>query len=252
MDLDRDLCNEEKESFLPTREQQRRSISGVRDILERVGWFKTITIITIYTITICLIVLLFTGILTKRDGATATNYREQNSDHSGHKHLEVPPGGAAQYFDKLVADRPYMIENPCGSTPEEALANGCKFDIISFCWQHPQCFDDELIDLFDGQAAWEWFTDADQTHPLTRAEVATGTFDNLHVNWEYHLHHCTAMWLKMHRAIASDDGKAAIDSYIGSMHHTHHCSQMLVDDRDMALSTMNTVIRIKYPHCGMV
>ncbi|KAI0440080.1 hypothetical protein F4803DRAFT_578086 [Xylaria telfairii] len=235
---------EEKEGFLPYHEECEVSSSAPWSVLSRVRWPKILGFLLLTSI-VTSVALIFTRYYRANEGDT------RHEEHQmSHQHTE-DGGRAKEYFDMLKAERPYIMESPCGSTPEEAIERGCKFDVISFCWQAPQCYDEELSQGFDELAVWEWFLDAEKTQPLARQEVMTGTFDNLHVNWEYHLQHCTAMWLKMHRAIVGPHGKAAIDSYIGSIHHTEHCGQMLVEDRDMALSTMNTLIRIKYPHCGM-
>lgn len=34
----------------------------------------------------------------------------------------------------------------CGENPTEALANGCQWDIMSWSWQRPECYHQELID----------------------------------------------------------------------------------------------------------
>ena len=37
---------------------------------------------------------------------------------------------------------------PCGSTPDEAIAAGCKFDVINFSWQRPECFFEEIHERY--------------------------------------------------------------------------------------------------------
>ena len=140
---------------------------------------------------------------------------------------------------------------PCGSTAAEAKQRGCHFDVISFCWLPDACYDSELSDAFDGYTKWEWFLDPNKTQPITHEIAMTGEHTDLFVNWEYHLMHCTAMWKKLHRAVLGD-GKRAIDGYIGTMVHTEHCSNMLLQDRDVALEEINTIIQVKFPDCGIV
>lgn len=145
---------------------------------------------------------------------------------------------------------PNVITSPCGSTPQDARARGCHFDVISFCWLPDACYDAELSDAFDNITTWEWFLDPNRTQPISHQQAMTGELTGLYVNWEYHLRHCTAMWEKLHRAILGT-GKSAIDGYIGRLEHTKHCSQMLLKDRDVALETINTIILVKYPACGI-
>ena len=145
---------------------------------------------------------------------------------------------------------PSILESPCGSTPDEARARGCYFDIISFCWLPDACYDAELSTAFDNMTTWAWFEDSERTKPISHQQAMTGQFTGLYVNWEYHLRHCTAMWEKLHRAVLGP-GKRAIDGYIGPIEHTKHCSQMLLQDRDVAFETINTIILVKYPACGI-
>ncbi|KAH6659514.1 hypothetical protein BKA67DRAFT_666304 [Truncatella angustata] len=144
-----------------------------------------------------------------------------------------------------------IMVKPCGSTPGEATARGCHFDVISFCWLPDECYDAELSQEFDNENQLEWFLDPNRTEPLSHDEIMTGKYTGLYVNWEYHVRHCTAMWKKMHRAIMGDLGNRAIDGYIGSYEHTEHCEQMLIGGRDVAFDTINTRIRVKYPDCGI-
>ena len=146
---------------------------------------------------------------------------------------------------------PHVIASPCGSTPEEARSRGCHFDVISFCWLPDACYDAELSSAFDNMTTWEWFLDPEKQQPVSHQQAMTGEFTGLYVNWEYHLRHCTAIWEKLHRAILGT-GKSAIDGYIGPLEHTKHCSQMLLQDRGVALETINTIILVKYPACGIV
>ena len=149
-----------------------------------------------------------------------------------------------------IQSAPGIMVAPCGSTSSEARARGCHFDVISFCWLPDACYDTELSDAFDGYTKWEWYLDSNKTRPISHELAMTGDYTDLFVNWEYHLRHCTAMWKKLHRAILGR-GKIAIDGYIGPLAHTEHCSMMLLEDRDVGLEEINTIIRVKFPDCGI-
>lgn len=127
----------------------------------------------------------------------------------------------------------------------------CHFDVISFCWLLDWCYDPELSAELDNKYQLEWFVDPKRTQPLSHEQVMTGEYTGLYVNWEYHLSHCTAMWKKLHRAIAGPFGKGAIDSYIGPYTHTQHCEHMLLGNRSVAFGVINTIILVKYPDCGI-
>lgn len=144
-----------------------------------------------------------------------------------------------------------ILRSPCGSTPAQAKALGCNFDIISFCWLPDRCYDAELSSSFEKLAQWEWYMDHNRTKPVPKTEALTGNFDGLYVSWEYHIQHCVYMWEKMHRALLGE-GKRAVDGYIGPYSHTEHCGNMLLSrGKGFELTNFNTRIRVKYPDCGI-
>lgn len=136
----------------------------------------------------------------------------------------------------------------CGESPAEAITRGCNFDIMSFAWLPTPCFDRELMEEFLGLRQWTWYTDKDGQTVASELNIREGKYNEIFVSWEYHLVHCTYMWRKMHRALLQG-GLDAVDGYIGSLHHTEHCSNMLLGYRD-AVNVLNTFIYVKYPACG--
>jgi len=84
-----------------------------------------------------------------------------------------------------------VLHSPCGNSSTTALANGCRFDIISFSWLHPSCDDRELSDEFQAMRDWVWYEDEDATVLVTQDEALTGRYPHLYVSFEYHLTHCT-------------------------------------------------------------
>ncbi|TQS32735.1 hypothetical protein Golomagni_06943 [Golovinomyces magnicellulatus] len=133
----------------------------------------------------------------------------------------------------------------CGDTPESAIRNGCKFDIMSFAWSRPECFDAELMEEFLSRYNWTWWRDPAGQHAVSFRDVSAGQNPELFVSWEYHKAHCTFMWKKMHKAILH---QKPLDSYIGNLHHTLHCEKMLLS-HDTSLMEIKTVIKTKYPDC---
>ena len=144
-----------------------------------------------------------------------------------------------------------VLRSPCGSSPTEARALGCTFDIISFCWLPSRCYDAGLSQKFDKLADWEWYLDHNKTQPVAKSDALTGELDGLYVSWEYHVQHCVYMWEKMHRAFLGG-GKRTLDGYIGVFSHTEHCGKMLLSRGEgFELSDFNTRIKVKYPDCGI-
>jgi hypothetical protein len=147
----------------------------------------------------------------------------------------------------IYLDRRIVIQrlDSCGTSSAEALSLGCHFDITSFAWLPQRCFDGELSNQFLALRDWQWFLDSEGLQVVDVSSVLAGKYSQLYVTQEYHMYHCTYMWRKMHRAALT--GKV-LDGYIGSMMHTEHCEQMLVN-RQGSLNETNTMIFTKFVEC---
>ncbi len=161
----------------------------------------------------------------------------------------------------IIAIQPWMIPSrgllptangqrelirSCGNTSEEAMRAGCRFDVMSFTWSVPDCFDEELMEDFLS-LDWTWWLDDSHTKLANFDDVAAGMHAALYVSWKYHKFHCAYMWKKMHRAILSG---RPLDSYIGSVEHTQHCGGILLD-HDVDWKRGPTEIYVKFPTCAV-
>jgi len=135
----------------------------------------------------------------------------------------------------------------CGVTPTQARSNGCLFDVVSFSWLPPACYDAVLVDDFLAVEPWEWFLDPLGTQPVLLEAVQRGEGSEMYVSWRYHIVHCVFMWQKLHRAL--DNGRV-IDAYIGNYNHTSHCGHMLMMENE-AKAALSTIIRRKFVGCGV-
>lgn len=108
----------------------------------------------------------------------------------------------------------------CDTSPNEAVARGCRFDVMSSSWLPSRCIDSELMEQFTNSHSWTWYADINGTTVEPCESVSAGNHDRLFVTQGFHLYHCTYMWRKMHRAVLS---ATPLDGYIGDYHHTTHC-----------------------------
>lgn len=141
------------------------------------------------------------------------------------------------------------LRSGCGNSVEQAKANGCHFDMMSWLWLPNECFDAELVEEFIQLRDWKWYTHHRglEEDRVPVADVKTGMYDSLWAPQEYHMWHCTYMWKKMHRAILRH---GPIDNDIARYNHTLHCEKMLLEPESLA--AVNTLVTAEFASCSYV
>lgn len=92
----------------------------------------------------------------------------------------------------LLSDHPQQIAYyTCGNSTQDATAAGCRFDVMSYTWVHPNCFDQELMYDFLAESDWQWYEDEDSDESLGLDDVARGQHEYVFVTWKYYMTHCT-------------------------------------------------------------
>lgn len=134
----------------------------------------------------------------------------------------------------------------CGSSREEAITNGCKFDVMSFGWMPPMCFDEALCKEFCDARKWDWYLDENQTQSVPTNDIEEGKFAALYISREYQVFQCMYMWKKLHRAVLS---KSPLDGLSGKYNNTVHCGQVLSQESDHG-SKRAILMITQYPSCG--
>jgi hypothetical protein len=141
------------------------------------------------------------------------------------------------------------LHTNCGTSPSMARSRGCSFDLLSFAWQTPECYDEPLISSFLAYPTepWRYYTNSSATEEVPQAVAALGEMD-LYMTWEFHLSHCTFLWLQMHRGFTD---RGYIDSHLDSWDHTKHC-QTVILERKYGSEIVNVEGKVKYPECRPV
>lgn len=132
-------------------------------------------------------------------------------------------GSLALYSGKA----PKHITQHCGNSTGEALALGCKLDVLSGAWLPEKCRDDELAAEFDRAAPdghWKYYRDQNLTEEITKEDVMQmGYTDNAapyYFSGLWHATHCHYYWRKLYRAPGL--GKIVEPRY-DTMGHITHC-----------------------------
>lgn len=122
----------------------------------------------------------------------------------------------------------------CGNSTDEAIANGCKFDLLGPSWAPDHCRDDELTAEFmkagkGPNGTWEFWWDHEHTKPMSIAEVSllpddpNGAF---YSTWEFHVKHCTYQWRKHTRGL--EKGITNMDIENVGLGHIQHCEGVIL------------------------
>lgn len=195
----------------------------------------------IVALTATILSTLFIALLVLRPSLTAANQR-QCADHDELDHVS---GDALQ---PLPSD---SDASPCGHSRAEALEAGCIFDMLSFSWMPPDCYDADLTAEFEGLSNWRYFSEKDATsRQIPRSVAALGEHHHLFVTWEWHLRHCTYSWKRYMRATLPDGPMQSIDNVTASDAHTLHCERLILRKDPPDLQKVNTRVRLKYLKCA--
>ncbi|KAH8585777.1 hypothetical protein B0O99DRAFT_646207 [Bisporella sp. PMI_857] len=175
----------------------------------------------------------------------------------------VPPSTNLQYQVLTADNKSYpsgqlsWSQNfealPCGKTPEEAKARGCRFDMLATAWLPPRCIDYELVDEFMELGHWQFYTEMHGTtkHSSYEPELL-GSISEPRSIWtsrSWHLIHCLYMWKKIGRALVKG---THVDSETVSEPHTTHCLKSIEEvvfgtHRDP--NEIDDFLEIIYPPC---
>jgi hypothetical protein len=133
----------------------------------------------------------------------------------------------------------------CGHNATEARSRGCRFGVMAFAWLTTECYDEALEDEFISWANWTWYTSADATNDsqISFAQARLGEQD-MFVDWNYHVVHCTFMWRQQHAGLE----RGWIGKHLVSYHHTKHCQRTLLKDV-WENRNVRTAANVMYPHC---
>lgn len=162
--------------------------------------------------------------------------------------LVLNPLVAAAFYVSLPVPREDIID--CGSTPAEAKQLGCAFDLFSFAYYPPPCYNknlhDEFLAIHSSDIEWRMM---DYTS-ITTAEVLEGNHIDLRpISGQFHDLHCTYEWLRLIRALAEE---RMLDRKLARYVHSHHCSMNLLQkDKTGRNETATQTASMLFGRCGL-
>ncbi|KAF5868953.1 uncharacterized protein Bfra_011918 [Botrytis fragariae] len=163
---------------------------------------------------------------------------------------DLKPGGwpLVEAGDTIIVD--------CGNSPAEALEKGCVWDLMSFSWTHPACYNknisDEFLELY---GPWKWYSNTNKKpgYELTEKELPWVTSvtaeTDIPMVWtqeHYHIAHCAYIFKLLH--IAAMSGHLVTNEGIG-MFHTNHCVSVFLDPERVEFEKVTTRVQLLFGKC---
>lgn len=155
------------------------------------------------------------------DGMGSDDSNAENHSTSKEKEPSNTDISAASLNSSAVFDTEHHREmRNCGSTPDEARAAGCVFDVMMQLWTPPECMDAPLSERFLEKGNWTWYADSNAEHSYSDEEIRKGNHDVVYVAQSYHRHHCIFAWERLVRAMRN---QAPLIEELISYDHVMHC-----------------------------
>ncbi|KAK4240929.1 hypothetical protein C8A03DRAFT_30896 [Achaetomium macrosporum] len=154
-----------------------------------------------------------------------------------HLHLGKPAG---QTTTGSPPPDPRLPPLNCGLSRAEALAKGCRLDVMADAWLPSPCFNETaaamafsrqtILSNLTGAGIFDWYADANHTAPVSLEDLAA--LDSLRAfTWQvYHLAHCIYSWQTMVRAlnrVMRGEKGVYVHSKLLDEDHVHHCAMVL-------------------------
>ncbi|MCJ1451941.1 hypothetical protein MMC28_002281 [Mycoblastus sanguinarius] len=137
----------------------------------------------------------------------------------------------------------------CGTTPEEAVEKGCKFDLILYSWVPPPCYDHELQISYREERESEWYRNrgGEGGEMVPQERAALGIEEGLWLSWAYHDYHCQFVFRMMTRILQNTS--MGIPGRLLEDYHTHHCIKVLKGIEEAPKVDISTLVSLNYSTC---
>lgn len=128
----------------------------------------------------------------------------------------------------------------CGASRVEAIANGCRLDVMGDAWLPAPCFNSTaasaavdrttFLSKLLGKGIFDWYIDSNHTQSVSLERLSE--LDSLRAyTWQaYHVAHCIYSWQTTVRAVnrvLSGERDVYIPSRLLSEAHVQHCARII-------------------------
>ena len=202
----------------------------------------------------CLILIGIVIALTALSVAATLNLAAFQPRHQGHIPIDAhnhEPLPVDLGLNPALKPGEDPVENGywCGTTPEEARAKGCKFDIILYSWVPPPCYDHEIQVAYMENRESEWYRNrgGEGGEKIPQERAALGVEPGLWLSWAYHDYHCQYIWKMMTRILRNSS--MGVAGRLLEYYHTDHCINVLKGIEKGPDVDISTLVSLNYSTC---
>lgn len=148
------------------------------------------------------------------------------------------------------------VETTCGSSYASAIANNCIFQLWSFSWVPPECFDNELHDEFlslRAKEGWHYYSSLSPLIKVPLDSVLAGNRNDLHSTWGQHFWHCAFYQRKFFRMVEEHDDRREATLKMTRRdlgeEHARHCQKWLAHPEMYAWDDVRVNLTVGYDIC---
>ena len=132
----------------------------------------------------------------------------------------------------------------CGTSNEEAMRLGCRYDHLAVDWLPPHCIDQSLTDEFDRTGpgtggSWPYFADWEGGIVVEDIDEFARLGKTVYTTKEWHIAHCLFTWRKQFRAAYYGRD---METWNYDEGHINHCLRYIMSN-DSSLREIDTRIR---------
>jgi hypothetical protein len=150
-----------------------------------------------------------------------------------------------------------VIEH-CGLSSQEAIDRGCIWDIMSYGWIHPSCYDKKESDRWLAKyGPFKWYIDDGQqqdekSQPLNGTLTQQLSLDEIPYTqavWTtqgYHVMHCLYLLKMVHVAALHS---APVSNEAVNLGHTDHCVGLIGKTDLIEYDAVTTQVRLLFVQC---
>jgi hypothetical protein len=195
-----------------------------------------------------ILIAVLTAIVTAFVSTLIVSHRTASTGERLNTNVTSPANETSLTNETPVKSEASLNIKGCGSTPTEARALGCVYDVMMQDWTPAECYDSILTEKYLASNNWTWWADSGAERAMSDEEIALGEHSVVYVAQDYHVKHCIFAWEKFVRAFRT---QSPLITELISYDHVLHCrDHTLLPAMDASKHIRGVVAPTGYTHCA--